>query len=322
MTKKTSLKSYTSVLVEEYRIAGRYRAAENYGNALRKFLRFLQADDVDIFSVHPRQIIAYEQYLLNVCDLTRNTSSYYLRNLRAIINRFYDEYLYDLTPQQYYMRAQLFARVFTGVEQTPKRAVEADRLVKILVKEKQHCSEERESAIDLFLFCFFCQGISFVDVAHLKTSNVQGGRVTFMRRKTGQKVSVAWHPLMQWIVDKYHDKDSPYLFPILTKSGNHREQCKRALMRVNRHLKEIGQRNHLPVPLTTYVARHTWATKALQCDVSVSTISRCLGHTSERTTKIYLSGENHSLDDRANQLIIGKVGKYLFTRDILLDKNR
>ncbi len=322
MTKKVSLKSYTNVLIEECRLAGRYRTVENYGNALRKFLRFLQVNDVDICSIHPRQIIAYEQYLLNVCELTRNTSSYYLRNLRSIINRFYDEYLYELSPQQYYMRAQLFARVFTGVEQTSKRAVDADRLMRVLVKEKQTCSAEKERAIDLFLFSFICQGISFVDMAHLKTSNVQGGRVTFLRRKTGQKVSVAWHPLMQRIVDKYHEKGSPYLFPILTKAGNHREQCKRALMKVNRYLKEIGRRNRLPVPLTSYVARHTWATTAQQRDVPMATISRCLGHASERTTKIYLSGENHSLEDSANRLIIGEVEKYLFARDMRQNKDR
>ena len=110
---------------------------------------------------------------------------------------------------------------------------------------------------------------------------------------------------MQEIVDKYQQRNTPYLLPMLNEQeGDLYGQYKRAYKRIHKLLKELGERLHLPIPLTTYVARHTWASIAKSRHVPIGVISEALGHDSESTTRIYLSSLDASEVDRVNSLII------------------
>ena len=162
-----------------------------------------------------------------------------------------------------------------------------------------------ELARDIFLFSFYTRGMSFIDMAHLKKSNLQNGILTYSRKKTGQRLTILWEELLQEIVDKYKDDSSEYLLPILRYCDiNDRKQYKLRAKQIGRGLNKIGLRLELKAPLTFYVARHSWASIAQDRKVSTDIIREGLGHDNEKTTHIYLASISTSQIDRANQIIL------------------
>jgi len=155
------------------------------------------------------------------------------------------------------------------------------------------------------LFSFCALGMPFVDLAFLKKSQVKDGYIDYRRHKTGQHIRVKIEPLMQEIIDKYARKDGLYLFPILT-SSNHEEamrEYERQRSRYNRLLGELSKRLNLP-HLTSYVARHSWASIAYGQDVALPIITKAMGHTSTQTTLTYIREINDHRIEEANQRMI------------------
>ena len=162
---------------------------------------------------------------------------------------------------------------------------------------------ELEFARDLYLFSFYAQGMAFVDMVFLKESNICNGIVTYSRHKSKQLIRIAVTPQMQKIIDKYK-AGGEYIFPILNKQDSSAYKLYRlALGRINRHLRRIAGMTNIKVPLTTYTARHTWATLAYDYGAPVSVISAGLGHTSEEMTRVYLKEFDVSLLDKVNSMV-------------------
>ena len=129
--------------------------------------------------------------------------------------------------------------------------------------------------------------------------------LTYRRHKTGQRLHVKILPPIQELLSRYAKESSPYLLPLIPRPGNgERKQYEAALRRVNNGLKVIADRVNLSIPLTTYVARHAWATIAKSKNVPINVISDALGHDSIATTQIYLASIDTSVIDKANELII------------------
>ena len=146
----------------------------------------------------------------------------------------------------------------------------------------------------------------FIDLAHLTRDNIVDNELVYNRCKTGVLVRVGITPGMQRLFDKYALSDSRYLFPVLPEKAEGErlhEAYKQALHHYNGCLVEIGSRLSVPVCLTSYVFRHTWATAALYNDTPVAIISQALGHTSERTTRHYLAALDQSRLNSANEII-------------------
>ena len=158
------------------------------------------------------------------------------------------------------------------------------------------------------MFSFYTRGMSFIDMAQLTHGNLNGGMLIYRRQKTSQQIYIKWEPDMQEIVEKYKSYNSPYLLPIATGEGTIVwRQYKNAYNRITKHLKKLGEMIGLSIPLTTYVARHSWASIAKSKNIALSTISEALGHDSEKTTQIYLSSLDTSAVDKANQLILNSI---------------
>ena len=179
--------------------------------------------------------------------------------------------------------------------------------------ELPRCSS-LDKARDLFLLSFYLRGMAFVDMAFLKKTDLRCGMVSYNRRKTHQNINIEWIKPMQAIIDKYTEqtKDSPYMLPILTG----RESSPYAAYRKKEHnpnynLKRIGEMVGLKIPLTTYVARHTWASVALHMNIPVATISEGMGHNSYQTTQIYLQSLDVATINEANKRIIKTISKEL-----------
>lgn len=274
---------------------GKTRSAETYRITLNSLARFRKETDIPLEEVDSNLMMEYESYLKE-SGVRQNTSSFYMRNLRAIYNRAVEQ---ELTVQRY-----PFKHVYTGIDKTIKRAVPLDIIRRIRDLDLS-LYPSMDYARDVFLFSFYTRGMSFVDVAFLKKKDLQNGILSYRRHKTGQQLSIKWERPMQEIVDKYDTTDTPYLLSVIRNNGmDVRKQYINEAHRINRNLKKIGVQLGLSIPLTTYVARHAWASIAKSKNVSLATISEAMGHDSENTTRIYLASLDTSAVDKANSLIL------------------
>ena len=294
MTKQVSLYAFIQLRVSELRDSGKIRTAETYSTTMNSIKRYLNGKDVPLRQITAELVNRYENWLLT-SGVSRNTSSFYIRILRSVYNQAADR---GFAPS-----ANPFRHVYTGVDKTRKRAVSLDTIRRIK-KMYLSYSPALSFARDMFLFSFYTRGMSFVDMAYLRRSDVHKNVLTYARNKTGQTLSIRWEECMQEIVDRYPENPNGFLLPIITRPGDYRNQYRNVLFKVNSGLKEISQLLNLPVPLTTYVARHSWASIAYSQSVPLSVITEGLGHDSERTTRIYLASVLGDKVDRANQMII------------------
>jgi integrase len=167
-------------------------------------------------------------------------------------------------------------------------------------------------ARDLFMFSFYTQGMSFSDVANLKKENIKNGAICYERKKTGQTITIEIEKCIKTIIDRYADPNSIFIFPILRNCENGDESAKwsttaAALSAYNRNLRKLAPIAGIGERLTSYVARHSWASLASQEGVPIGTISRGMGHESEKTTQIYISQLDCSDVKIANRRIIAKI---------------
>lgn len=295
-----SLRVFSHKLAEHLKRTGKHRLAETYTSSVNSFLRFRgEQGDIRLDEIDEDLVKEYEHYLLEECGLCRNTSSFYNRNLRAIYNRAVKKKLtIDRHP---------FAEVYTGVDKTTKRAIPIQTMKEI---KDLDLSKDADMAFarDLYLMSFDLRGISFVDLALLETGQLKNGYLTYSRQKTRQKLEIKWEKQMQEIVDRHHVQGSRYLLPILSEEGGDmRRQYLNALHRTNVLLKKIGKLVNCPIPLTTYTARHCWASAAYRLNIPTPSISQALGHDSEKTTRIYLNSLDNQVIDDANLTVIRAV---------------
>ena len=277
--KKLTLFTFAQNIANELELAGRERTKEVYFSAINSFKEFRKGKDITFDMLSNGLMLSYESYLRDK-GLCSNTSSFYIRAIRAIYKKAVDR---GLVVQSF-----PFKGVYTGVDETVKRALKIELLKKI---KHLHLSGSLQFARDIFLFSFYTRGMSFV--------------LHYRRRKTGKLISVKWEDCMQDIVDKYGDAESQYLLPLISENTtNIRQSYLNAAHTINRNLKIIGKMLLIRHSLTMYVARHTWATLAKNNDIPIYIISESLGHESIKTTQIYLASVDNVAVDNANKILI------------------
>ena len=276
----------------------RLGTAMNYRRAAASLSGFLQGKELYFPEMDAAFIERYNDWLLRR-GLVKNSVSFHMRILRAVYNK---AVRYGYAEQTF-----PFRDVYTGIDRTRKRAVgEAviARLIRLDLTNEPALSFTR----DLFLFSVYTRGMAFVDMAYLRKADLQDGCIRYARRKTGRPLSVRVEPCIRTLIDRYsdHTDGSPWLFPILD-SGDPvtcYRRYKSNLRAYNRRLKDLSWRLGPDVALSSYTSRHTWAMMARSHDVPISVISAGMGHSSERTTQIYLNSLEDSLVDNANRGIL------------------
>ena len=291
--------SFMKEVIVQLKRLNRDRTAETYTATLSSFLRFQNRKDVLMEEMTSDLMQEYEAYL-KASGIVMNTISFYMRILRAVYNRAVEKGIVE--------QRNPFRHVYTGIDKTVKRALALKEIRKIKELDLTFYPA-LDFARDMFLFSFYTRGMSFVDMAYLQKSDLKNGVLVYRRRKTGQQLSVKWEECMQAIVDKYKVRvmpDWPYLLPIITvmDAKKVRKQYKNSLYAVNLNLKRVAARIGLSIPLTTYVARHSWASIARNKNIPLAVISEAMGHDSELTTQIYLASLECSVSDKANTLIL------------------
>ena len=311
--KKTSksLFQFMNLLIALLMKNGQYRTSLHYKATLNSFKRYRNDKDIALCEIDAEEMRSYEAYLHHTAEVCSNTSSFYLRILRATYNKAVAK---GLTPQQH-----PFKEVYTGIAKTRKRAISTENVSQMKrLDSVKNLTPKEEMARDAFLMSFYLRGISFIDLAHLRKSNLKDGYLHYTRSKTRQRLTIRWEKDMQELMEKYQAQtaSSPYLFPFLVDDGN-RSQNKtidkkkeevrlyhNAEARISYHLRKLGDKIGVKGKLTLYVARHSWATTARGNDISMSVISEALGHHSETTTQIYLNSIKSSEVDDANAQIL------------------
>ncbi len=274
---------------------GKVRTAETYTATLNSFRKFRRDEDIMLDSLNSETMEAYEAWHQQR-GVSPNTISFYTRILRAVYNRAVENEIID--------NRNPFRHVYTGIDKTVKRALPLPIIKKIKALDLS-LSPVLDFARDMFMLSFMLRGMSFIDMAYLRKSDLSNGYVTYRRRKTGQQLVIEWTKEMQKILDKYPENESEYLLPIIRHRGiNERCTYRNVGYNINHNLKRIAEKVGVTIPLTLYVARHSWASAAKAKGIPLSVISEGMGHDSETTTQIYLASLATSVVDKANAIIL------------------
>ncbi|KAA6440869.1 site-specific integrase [Dyadobacter flavalbus] len=285
----------------------RLGSKETYESTLKSLKNFMNKKDREFLSINTSFLVKYEEYLLaRGCAIT--TRSFYLRTFRtlwklAIKNKYCPETHYPFKD---------FAFSKYNNPRTKKRAITKDQIGLIEALEIDPKNDTLINSRNYFLFSFYCRGLNFTDLADLKWTNIMGDELHYFRSKTKEEFRFKLHPTALRILEHYQNmegnSDSGHIFPILYKRHatlqSVRDRKKKILTRVNKQIKELGLSLGIAKTLTTYVARHSYATALRRNGMSKENIGRSLGHDSLKTTDIYLEDIGDPvLDDLINSTI-------------------
>lgn len=304
--KRGMFNAFVIRLTKDLTAMGQERTARAYNTTAKRFIRFYKSKDIHLEKITGRLIKAFENYLIEQ-GKAPNTISFYMRNLRSIYNKAVNERYIDKNQEN------LFRYVYTGTHITRKRALDSNSLNNICLiepKEDNNSSKKLFESKQLFIFCFYARGMSFIDMAYLKKDNIKDNVVSYYRKKTGKIIEIKVTDEMKAIIDYFSPQaiNSPYVFPIIKNiEKSSRIQYESALRLQNYRLKQLAKMADLSEPLSTHVARHSWATIAKYMNLPIRIISEGLGHSDEKTTYTYLASLERSVLDQANDQIHGTI---------------
>jgi len=298
--KRKTVQEVFNQYIQELESANRLRYADMYKCTMHSLIKFNKHLDIPFSDMDTIWLKRYEVWLQSQ-GLAINTLGTRFRHLRVIYNFAIEE---KIVKSEYYPFNSF--KVSKLSQTTAKRSIQKGEILSVLNYQGQTPLECL--AIDLFTFSYLAAGINFGDIARLTKDNILENRLIYIRKKTQKQIKVSLQEQAIKLIQKYSMPDNPYLFPILS-SFHKTEQQKvnrihKIIAKVNKSLKEIGERLNIPIDLTTYVARHSFATVLKRSGVNTSLICEALGHSSERVTQIYLDNfGNDQMEDAMKNLL-------------------
>lgn len=311
---KDDLRLYMPEVIEMLKREGKFPAMHVYACTLRSYEKFCAEERYpknttaslsmqEIFT--PERLKEYEDWLAGQ-QSSPNTISTYMRTLQAVYNRWMSPGIEGYNPV-------LFKDVYTKVESRTKRALTAEQMEQLRNTDFSVLTLRQQQVLTYFLLMFMLRGMPFIDLAHLRKSDLRNRRITYRRHKTGKLMVVDVPSDAMRLLQKYRDKtDSEYLFPLLHGGlfmEEHHHRYQETLRHFNRELARLMKQLLPGVSVSSYTARHTWATLAYHSGVPVGLISQSLGHSSIRVTMTYLKPFDAEVIDRINRQVISLVKK-------------
>ena len=298
--KRKTVQEVFNQYIQELESANRLRYADMYKCTMHSLIKFNKHLDIPFSDMDTIWLKRYEVWLQSQ-GLAINTLGTRFRHLRVIYNFAIEE---KIVKSEYYPFNSF--KVSKLSQTTAKRSIQKDEILSVLNYQGQTPLECL--AIDLFTFSYLAAGINFGDIARLTKDNILENRLIYIRKKTQKQIKVSLQEQAIKLIQKYSMPDNPYLFPILSNFHKTEQQkvnrIHKIIAKVNKSLKEIGERLNIPIDLTTYVARHSFATVLKRSGVNTSLICEALGHSSERVTQIYLdSFGNDQMEDAMKNLL-------------------
>jgi integrase/recombinase XerD len=302
--KSIPFKSFAERLVADMMTINKTGNAIVYSTTINRFTNFTANSKLRFNEIDYNLLERFKRQLIKD-GMKQNTISNYFRTLRAIYNKAIKAKVVD---RSYYP----FLDITIKNERTAKRAITTDdlsKIAKILLKPKSRQWHAR----NYFLLSFGLIGASFTDLAYLTPANIKKGRLTYRRRKTGKELSIKLQPYTEKLLLQYADSNSKYLLPVLSVNVQEDSmKAKRAIAQwiktTNKWLSHIAEDCKIEDEVTTYVARHTWATSVKRLGYSIEVIAEALGHEhGNKITNIYLDSFDQSLIDEVNEKAIGYI---------------
>lgn len=274
------------------------RTKDLYRYTLNKVSEYTDINKLTFEDITYAWLKSFDRFMSNSCST--NSRAIHLRNIRSVFNDAIDE---DKVSLNLYP----FRRFKIKTEATIKRSLTVEELVMLRDYE---CEEYLVKYRDIFMLIFYLIGINIIDLLHLK--EIKNGKITYKRAKTGRLYTIEVLPEAQAIFDKYKGKD--YLLDVLDTYSKYKDFTHR----LNKNLKrigpvEIGKQNKKTIKplfptLSTYYARHSWATIAASLDIPKETIAAALGHGGNSVTDIYINFDQKKIDE-ANRKVIEYLNK-------------
>ena len=303
VSKMSKVVAFMKQVADGLQMEGNFGTAHVYRSSLNAIIAYRGKGDFTFNEVTPEWLKGFEIHLRSR-GCSWNTVSTYLRTFRAVYNRAVDSGRAVYVPH-------LFRSVYTGTRADRKRALDTEDMQKVFTQLPQSSAvtSDMRRTQGLFVLMFLLRGLPFVDLAYLRKSDLHDNVITYRRRKTGRPLSVTLTPEAMAILKRYMNRDasSPYLFPLLnsregTKEAYHEYQL--ALRNFNRQLMLLGEMLGLGDKLSSYTARHTWATTAYYCEIHPGVISEAMGHSSITVTETYLKPFRNKKIDEANRKVV------------------
>ncbi len=297
---------YFQFLIEDMKQCGKYGSASKYA-ITHSLIKKIGKSNCRFEDITPMFLRDFERFLVKRGNKPNSIATKF-SVLKAVYNK-------ALADKVFICKDNPFATYKVGSHwaKTRKRAIrkeDVQRLREASLSDSR--SPYTELSRDIFLFSYFSAGINFKDIATLRYSDLIDGRIYYRRHKTGREMNCRLMPQAQEIINKYSRTgaiEQDYIFPILDRKIHTTEQqiynrLHKVLVHINRELKEWGKRLGLKTKLSTYVARHTYATVLKRSGVNIAIISESLGHSDLSTTQIYLdSFENTQIDEAMKNLL-------------------
>ena len=299
--KRKTVQEVFNQYIQELESANRLRYADMYKCTMHSLIKFNKHLDIPFSEMDYNWLKRYEAWLKKQ-GKSENTIGIRFRNIRVVFNLAVNM---ELVKQEDYPFRKF--NVSKLHQETAKRALTKEEIQAVINYPTTGKDFYTRLAVSLFTFSYFMGGINFVDMAYLTAKNIIENRLIYHRKKTGKLINLPLQERALLVLKEYKKSNELYLFPILSSKHKTEQQrlnrLHKVITKVNKALKAIGEELHIPIKLTTYVARHSYATVLKRAGVSTSIISESLGHSSEKVTQIYLDGfENCQIDKAMENL--------------------
>ena len=297
LTGKVGFYSYFQERIRVLFDTGHEGTAKAYESTLHSMQRHLCESDFPFPHLSSRLVIKYRD-ALQEAGVGKNTIGFYLHNMKAVYRRGCLE-LNLVFPSP-------FSDIRIRSEKTVKQSLPMNQ-VRSLARLSLSAGTPECLARDIFIFSIYTRGMSFVDIALLKKSDVFPGVIRYRRHKTGQLLEIGINRQIQNLLERYGDTSGDYLFPLVDESETPYSGYKKAYNRMRYALKKVSWNIGMSIPLRLHAARHCWAMMARENGAPLHTISECLGHSSEKVTRIYLKELDRSVLDEVNNHIADNI---------------
>lgn len=290
---------YAGLLIAELIKANRIGTARSYSGVISVLKTYRNERDLLFHEINYAFLNKFETYHKSNGN-GANGLAVYMRTIRAIYNKAIKEGIVD---------KELYPFTDYKIKTTPteKRALEWDLLKNIItlkLESKHPCFNAR----NYFLASYMMYGMNFTDMAFLQKTDIANGRITYRRKKTSKlydiKITESLNTILLYFINQ--TPDSKYIFPILKRevSIEQEKDIQWARKGYNKKLKALAKLCEIEKNLTSYVSRHSFATQAMLQHVPLNAISSMLGHSSLKTTEVYLKSLPSNILDNYNSMIL------------------
>ena len=305
-TKSYTVLAYFTHIIERFKKAKKIGNAQVYKDAYLSLRKFTKDMDIEFREIDYSFLTKQEEFM-RMNGIAETTMSVYFRTLRALYNKAIQENYARL--QDYPFKTYKIAKFDTSTKKRALSKVDFKKIENLKIPETSPLFVARQ----YFVFSYYGYGINFVDMANLKWKDITGDRVLYTRAKTGKIIHFKLQEPSQAIIDYWKPisggNPENYIFPILDKKihktpAQKYNRVHKKITHTNRDLKLIGKKAKLDVPITTYVARHTFATVLKFSGVNTKKISEMMGHQTESTTETYFKSFENEMLDEANENLL------------------